>query len=196
MNMGHAYTQLEPGQRFHHQGKNGVVYFKLDVVEQADGSIFPMTETAPACNILPLVLDEAGMVTHLYMLSQKGRPEMGEGSVALKSVGSFCKAEESTRACAVRSLREKLAMDVEDGDLIYTGQSYGFGPQFKFPIDLYVTKVFHDLNTPLMEGCERLRMSLEEVALTHRDRKFFNSETVDLIATVLMRNAYREKFPW
>lgn len=194
--MDQQYTQLEPGQRFHHQGKNGVVYFKLDVVEQADGSIFPMTETAPACNILPLVLDEDGMVSHLYMLTQKGRPEMGEDAVALKSVGSFCKAEESTRACAVRSLRDKLAMEVTDSDLIYTGQSYGFGPQFKFPIDLYVTKVFHDLDTPLMEGCARVAMTLEEVALAHRDRKFFNSETVDLIATVLMRNAHREKFGW
>lgn len=190
------YTQLEPGQKFYYKGKNGVVYFKLDVVEQADGSVFPMTETAPACNILPLVLDEAGMVTHLYMLRQKDRPEMGEGAVALKSVGSFCKPGESTRACAVRSLHEKLAMEVADSDLIYTGQSYGFGLQFKFPIDLFVTKAFRNLDIPLMEGCERLSLTLEEVALTHRDRKFFNSETIDLIAMVLFRNKFRDTFAW
>ncbi len=154
-----------------------------------------MTETAPACNIVPIECAAEGNVVGLYLMKQAGRPEMGE-AVALKSVGSFCKAGESTRACALRSLRDKVALGMSDEDLIFCGQSYGFGPQFKFPIDLYVTKVFHELDAPVMEGCERVRMAIGEIAEMHRDRKFFNSETIDIIATILLRNACREKFGW
>jgi len=64
------YTQLTPGQKFHHKGGNGVEYFKLTVVAQGDGSIYPMTETAPACNIVPIECDAEGNVIALYLMKQ------------------------------------------------------------------------------------------------------------------------------
>ena len=191
-----AYIPLLPGQKFHHKGKNGVEYFKLTVVEKEDGSIYPMTETAPACNVVPLELDEEGHIVAMYLMQQKGRLEMGENSVALKSVGSFCKTNEGTKECALRSLEEKVAIHAEKDSLIFCGPSYGFGDQFRFPIDLYVVKDFAFLDVPVMEGCKRIRMTIEEIAIAQKERRFFNSETIDIIASALLRNATQDIYPW
>ncbi len=188
-------VQLQGGQKFHHQGKNGVVYFSLEVKEMPDGSIYPMTKTALACNVLPIVCDNSGMVTHVYLMEQKGRPEAPNESV-LKAGGSFCNVGETGREGALRSLEQKMGMSAKIEDLIPVGKSYGFGPQFSFPIELFVLKEFSIIGPAPMPGCTLERLSIEDLAYAQRDRKFFNSETVDLVATVLLRNTNRENFVW
>jgi len=187
---------LISGQRFHHQGANGVVYFKLSVEEMEDGSLFPMTETALACNILPIELDDTGSVVAGYFLSQKGRPEMGLEKAVLKTAGSFCNKDESTQKNAIRSLHDKLGIEGVQGNLIFTGTSYGFGAQFRFPIDLYLIKDFTLLDRIPMDGCTRVRMTLDDIANAQKNRTFFNSESIDLIATILLRNGSRDTFSW
>ena len=188
--------QLEVGQRFHYQGKNGVTYFSLEVEQASDGSVFPKTVTAPACNALPVECDGDGKIIAVYLLLQEGRPEASDGNPALKATGSFCGVSESGQDCAIRSLSDKLAIVARQEDLIYTGESYGFGFQFRFPIELFIVKEFGFSGAPLSVGCTRVRYSLEDVANAQAQRKFFNSETIDLIATVLLRNEYRSMYTW
>ncbi|QQR64935.1 hypothetical protein IPH92_05295 [Candidatus Kaiserbacteria bacterium] len=189
-------TQLIAGQKFHHQGENGVVYFQLNVVEMSNGSLYPMTRSANACNVLPLEMNEEGEIIAAYFLSQKGREETKDNAVALKAVGSFCNVGESGAEGALRSLDTKLGMKGLPEDLIFVGQSYGFGDQFQFPIDLFVIKQFTLAENPVLGGCERVRMTIEDIAIAQKNRTFFNSETIDLIATVLLRNQCRDIYEW
>jgi len=189
-------VQLSAGQKFHHQGDNGVIYFRLNVVEMSNGSLYPMMRTASACNVLPLEMNEEGEIIAAYFLLQKGREETKNNAVALKTAGSFCNVGESGSEGALRSLDTKLGMKGLPEDLIFVGQSYGFGDQFQFPIDLFVIKQFTLLEHSLLGGCERVRMTIQDIAIAQKNRAFFNSETIDLIATVLLRNQYRDTYLW
>ena len=189
-------VQLRAGEKFHHQGSNGVVYFRLNVAAMADGSVYPMTTTARACNVLPIELNQSGEVIAAYFLSQRGREEMKDGAVALKAVGSFCNVQESSHEGALRSLQKKLGMTCSEDDLVFVGQSYGFGDQFRFPIDLFITKNYMLLDEVLSPGCVRIRMTLKDIARAQKERLFFNSETIDIIATVLLRNTSRDLYDW
>lgn len=150
-------TQLVAGQKFHHQGANGVVYFQLNVVEMSNGSLYPMMRTAKACNVLPIEMNAEGDVVAAYFLSQKGREETKDNAVALKAAGSFCNVNETGSEGALRSLDKKLGMKGLPEDLIFVGESYGFGDQFQFPIDLFVIKQFTLAEHPVLGGCERVR---------------------------------------
>ncbi len=187
--------QLIPGQRFHHRGGNGVTYFSLHVQEIADGSIYPTTKTAPAANAIPVECDEHGAVVACYFLMQGGRPEVGEHSV-LKSVGSFCAVDELPVHTSLRSLHDKLGIVAHESDMIPAGISYGYGPQFQFPISLFILKKFTLLENIPTPHCSRVRMTISEIGEAQAKRKFFNSETIDLVATILLRNASRETFGW
>lgn len=189
-------VQLSAGQKFHHQGDNGVVYFKLHVASMSNGSLYPMMCTASACNVLPLEINEEGEIIAAYFLLQKGREETKNNAVVLKTAGSFCNVGESGSEGALRSLDTKLGMKGLPEDLIFVGQSYGFGDQFQFPIDLFVIKQFTLSEHSLLGGCERVRMTIEDIAIAQKNRAFFNSETIDLIATVLLRNQYRDTYLW
>jgi hypothetical protein len=189
-------VQLSAGQKFHHTGSNGVTYFKLNVVLMADGSLYPMTTTARACNVLPVECDHSGKIIAVYFLAQKGRDEMKDDATALKAVGSFCNVNESSHEGAIRSLEGKLGMNCLKKDLIFVGCSYGFGNQFCFPIDLFITKNYMLRDQVPSFGCERIRMTLEDIARAQKERLFFNSETIDMIATILLRNNCRDIYDW
>lgn len=189
-------VQLSAGQKFHYQGDNGVIYFRLNVVEKPDGSLYPMTMTAHACNVLPIEVNEEGEIIAAYFLMQKGRPEMGVTSVALKATGAFLRVGESEDDGVLRTLKDRIGIEAVKKNLIFLGRSYGFGNQFQFPIDLFVVKDFTLTDTPLMEGCERVRMTISDIAVAQKDRIFFGSETIDLIATIMLRNANRGAYDW
>lgn len=189
-------TQLVAGQKLHHQGENGVLYFQLNVVEMSNGSLYPMMRTAKACNVLPIEMNAEGEIIAAYFLSQKGREETKDNAVALKAAGSFCNVDETGSEGVLRSLDKKLGMKGLAEDLIFVGESYGFGDQFQFPIDLFVIKQFTLGEHPVLNGCERVRMTIEDIAIAQKNRAFFNSETIDLIATVLLRNHCRDTYAW
>jgi ADP-ribose pyrophosphatase YjhB (NUDIX family) len=188
--------QLQPGDKFHYHAPNGITYFRLEMVEKNDGSQFPMMSTAPACAALPVELDSSGDVIAVHLLEQAGRPEMGGDSVALKAVGAFCNVGESSHAAAIRCLDTRLGIQVDEKSLIHIGHANGFGDQYRFPIDLFILTTYEKKEEIPTEGCTRVRMTLKALAVAERDRKFFNDETIDLIAYILLRNQFRDEYSW
>ncbi len=187
-------VQLKEGDEFHHKGVNGVPYFRLQVKAMPNRDLYPVMSTSDACSVLPVVMDDKNNVIGAWFLFQS-RPETD--GVSIKAVGSYCNMGETRVDATLRSLRTKIGVEALAQNLIPSGESYGYGDQYNFPVSCFILKDYEiDLDFALPKGCTRVYMSIREMAEVHHRNGFFGDETIHLVATLLLRNQYPDLFGW
>lgn len=182
-------VQLQPGQKFHHIGGPGIPYFRMEVIEDPkNGDIYPTMTTPPAAVALPVKRNKSGMITSVFLLKQSGRGEVKDGDAVIKAVGSYCNPEERPVDAAIRSLRDKLHIDAMLPNLTHYGKTPGFGPQYQFPVEMYLVEDFELNGEPLPPEYECVEVNINDVARLMVTQSVFDDATHQILGVVLARN--------